>query len=233
MGDDVFGAVPEHELRQAGRRRRFDRGEVVFHRDDPGDSLHRVESGRFAARVITPLGDSATVSLHGPGDVFGLLAVVGPFQRRTATVIALERAETLAIPRSAFLQLRAAYPAMRDAIEEMLAVQVAATTDRLIEALYTPVAQRVRAHLIQLAALYGDLAAADVTIPLSQEHLAGLSGTTRETVNRVLKQEQERGVVRLSRGRIVATPALLRTHTLLGDDVVTATHRPPGLTGGE
>ena len=72
-----------------------------------------------------------------------------------------------------------------------------------------------------------------MTIPLSQEHLAGLSGTTRETVNRVLKQEQERGVVRLSRGRIVATPALLRTHTLLGDDVVTATRRPPGLTGGE
>ena len=176
MGPDVFGAVPEHDLRRAGRRRRFDRGEVVFHRDDPGDSLHRVESGRFAARIITPLGDSATVSLHGPGDVFGLLAVIGPTQRRTATVVALEAAETLAIPRSAFLQLRAAHPEMRDAIEEILAVQLAATTDRLVEALYTPVASRVRAHLIELAALYGDLEAAEVTIPLSQEHLAGLSG---------------------------------------------------------
>jgi CRP/FNR family transcriptional regulator, cyclic AMP receptor protein len=231
VGPDVFGAVPEHELRRAGRRRRFDRGEVVFHRDDPGDSLHRVESGRFAARIITPLGDSATVSLHGPGDVFGLLAVVGPTQRRTATVVALEQAETLAIPRSAFLQLRATHPAMRDAVEEILAVQLAATTDRLVEALYTPVALRVRAHLIQLAALYGDLEAAEVTIPLSQEHLAGLSGTTRETVNRVLKQEQERGAVRLSRGRIVATPALLRGRPLLGDDVVAAPSRPPDATG--
>src|SRR4029077_2691818 len=126
------------------------------------------------------LGDSATVSLHGPGDVFGLLAVIGPTQRRTATVVALEAGEPLAIPRSAFLQLRAAYPAMRDALEEILAVQLAATTDRLVEALYTPVASRVRAHLIELAALYGDLAADEVTIPLSQEHLAGLSGTTRE-----------------------------------------------------
>ena len=225
MGPDVFGAVPEQDLRRAGRRRRFDRGEVVFHRDDPGDSLHRVESGRFAARIITPLGDSATVSLHGPGDVFGLLAVIGPTRRRTATVVALEPAETLAIPRSAFLQLRAAHPAMRDAIEEILAVQLAATTDRLVEALYTPVALRVRAHLIQLAALYGDLEADEVTIPLSQEHLAGLSGTTRETVNRVLKQEQERGTVRLARGRIVAMPALLRGRPSLGDDVVSATGR--------
>jgi CRP-like cAMP-binding protein len=227
VGEDVFGSVPEHELRRAGRRRRFERGEVVFHRDDPGDSLHRVESGRFAARIITPLGDSATVSLHGPGDVFGLLAVIGPSGRRTATVVALERAETLAIPRSAFLQLRAAHPAIRDAVEEVLAAQVAATTDRLVEALYTPVALRVRAHLIQLAALYGDLAADEVTIPLSQEHLAGLSGTTRETVNRVLKQEQERGAVRLSRGRIVAMPGLLRGHPLLDTDVVSTAHGEP------
>lgn len=222
MGSDVFGAVPEQELRRAGRRRRFDRGEVVFHRDDPGDSLHRVESGRFAARVITPLGDAATVSLHGPGDVFGLLAVLSPLGRRTATVIALEQAETLAIPRSAFLQLRAAHPAVRDAVEQVLVEQVAATTDRLVEALYTPVALRVRAHLIQLAALYGDLTAAEVTIPLSQEHLAGLSGTTRETVNRVLKQEQERGAVRLARSRIVATPVLLEGRPALGNDVVAA-----------
>jgi CRP/FNR family cyclic AMP-dependent transcriptional regulator len=198
----------------------------VFHRDDPGDSLHRVESGRFAARVITPLGDAATVSLHGPGDVFGLLAVLSPHGRRTATVVALEQAETLAIPRSAFLQLRASHPEVRDTIEQVLVMQVAATTDRLVEARYTPVAVRVRAHLIQLAALYGDLAVAEVTIPLSQEHLAGLSGTTRETVNRVLKQEQERGSVRLARGRIVATPALLERRPALGADVVAAAAKP-------
>ncbi len=226
MGSDVFGAVPDHELRQAGRRRRFDRGEVVFHRDDPGDSLHRVDSGRFASRIVTPGGDAATVSLHGPGDVFGLLSVVGITRLRTATVVALERAETLAVPRSEFLRLRTAHPAMRDAVEEVLAAQLAATTDRLVEALYTPVSVRVRTHLLRLAALYGDLEEGEVTIPLSQEHLAGLSGTTRETVNRVLKQEQERGAVRLARGRIVATPVLLRLRAAV-DDVVPAGGRPP------
>ena len=219
MGVDVFEAVPAHELRSAGRRRRFDRGEVVFHRDDPGDSLHRVESGRFAARIITPLGDVATVGLHGPGDVFGLLAVLHPAQRRTATVAALEPAETLAIPASAFLRLRTAHPAVRDAVDQLLAARLAATTDRLVEALYTPAGARVRCHLIQLAALYGDLRAGEVTIPLSQDHVATLSGTTRETVNRVLKQERERGAVRLARGRIVATPVLLHEAPLDGSIV--------------
>ena len=40
------------ELLQAARRRRFSRNEVVFHRDDPGDSLHLVSKGRFAIHVI-------------------------------------------------------------------------------------------------------------------------------------------------------------------------------------
>ena len=222
MGVDVFAAVPERELRKAGRRRRFDRGEVVFHRDDPADSLQRVESGRFAARITTPLGDVATVWLYGAGDVFGLVAMAHPDQRRMATVTALEPAETLAIPGSTFLQLRTAHPAVRDAVDQLLATRLAATTDRLVDALYTPVAARVRFHLTQLAALYGDLTAGEVTIPLSQDHVAGLSGTTRETVNRVLKQERERGAVRLARGRIVATPVLLHEHPPLDASVVAA-----------
>ncbi len=210
MARDVFSAVPEHELRAAGRRRTFDRDEVVFHRDDPGDSLHRVEQGRFAARIITPVGATATVALHAPGDVFGLLAVIGATQRRTATVVALERSETLAIAASVFLRLRNTYPEVRDAVERLVVSQLAETSDRLVEALYTPAATRVRDRLADLARLYGDPSSGEVVIPLSQEHLAGLAGTTRETVNRVLKQEEERGTVRLARNRIVVTPALVQ-----------------------
>ena len=49
--------VPEDEVRRllsVARRRRFSRGEVVFHRDDPADSLHLVQKGRFAIKVMTP-----------------------------------------------------------------------------------------------------------------------------------------------------------------------------------
>jgi CRP/FNR family transcriptional regulator, cyclic AMP receptor protein len=207
MAADLFAAVPEHELRAAARRRRFDRGEVVFHRDDPGDSLHRVELGRFAVRIITPLGDTATIALVGPGDVFGLMAVLGAAPRRTATVVALEQSETLAIATSVFFRLRAAYPEIRDAVDQLVISQLAQTSDRLVEALYTPSTTRVRNRLNDLARLYGDPARDEVVIPLSQEHLAGLAGTTRETVNRVLKHEQQLGTVELGRNRIVVKPA--------------------------
>lgn len=154
-------------------------------------------------RIITSVGDIATIALVGPGDVFGLMAVLGAAPRRTATVVALERSETLAIATSVFFRLRAEYPEVRDAVDLLVVSQLAETSDRLVEALYTPSTTRVRNRLNDLARLYGDLARGEVVIPLSQEHLAGLAGTTRETVNRVLKQEEQRGTVELGRNRIV------------------------------
>ena len=61
-------------LLSIARRRTFARGEVVFHRDDPADSLHLVVRGRFGARVLTPLGDSVLIDVLGPGQSFGELA---------------------------------------------------------------------------------------------------------------------------------------------------------------
>jgi CRP/FNR family transcriptional regulator, cyclic AMP receptor protein len=209
MPVDVFADVPELELRISGRRRKFSRGEIVFHEGDPGDSLHRVTTGRFAARVTTPLGDVATFAVHGPGEVFGLLAVVHPNARRTATVVALQASETFAIPRSAFVRLKAAYPGVTTAVEQSLVEMLTASSNRLVEALYTPVHLRVRARLRDLARIYGSDESEPVTIPLSQEDLAGLAGTTRETVNRVLQDEQERGAVTLARRRITVMPGAL------------------------
>ena len=209
MPIDVFADVPELELRNSGRRRKFGRGEIVFHEGDPGDSLHRVTTGRFAARVTTPLGDVATFAVHAPGEVFGLLAVVHPDARRTATVIALQPSETFTIPRSAFVRLKATYPGMASAVEQLLVEMLTASSNRLVEALYTPVHLRVRARLRDLARIYGDGGSEPITIPLSQEDLAGLAGTTRETVNRVLQDEQERGTVTLARRRITITRGTL------------------------
>jgi CRP/FNR family transcriptional regulator, cyclic AMP receptor protein len=203
---DVFADVPEDELRRAGRRRTFSRGEVVFHQGDPGDSLHRVTRGRFAARVTTPLGDVATFAVHAPGEVFGLLAVLHPDARRTATVAALEPADTFALPASAFARLKAAHPGVSIAVEQLLVEMLTTSSSRLVEALYTPVHLRVRACLRDLTRIYGGSGAEPVTIPLSQEDLAGLAGTTRETVNRVLQDEQERGAVTLARRRITILP---------------------------
>ena len=48
-----------------------------------------------------------------------------------------------------------------------------------------------------------DPAVQTITVPLTQEDLAGLAGTSRATVNRVLRDEESRGTVTLGRGKTV------------------------------
>ena len=61
----------------SAHRRRFARGEVVFHEADPGDTVHLVAEGRLAARRSTPAGDTVTFAILGPGDTFGEMALLG------------------------------------------------------------------------------------------------------------------------------------------------------------
>src|SRR5687767_8294789 len=103
----------------AARRRRFRRGEVVFHEGDPGDTLHLVDKGHFSVRITTPLGDVATLRVHGPGDFFGELAVISPAPRN-ATVAALDAAETLTLSAAALSELRSRYPDLSDVLMEGL-----------------------------------------------------------------------------------------------------------------
>jgi CRP/FNR family cyclic AMP-dependent transcriptional regulator len=193
--------VPEEELRRLlsiARRRHFSRNEVVFHREDPGDSLHLISKGRFAVRIMTPLGETVTIGIRGPNDSFGEMALVAEGRKRSATVEALEEAETFAVHVADFLRLRSEHPSVNQVLIGLLAEELDRQNELLLEALYVPVERRVLRRLAELSVLY---AGRDSVIPLTQEQLAELAGTSRATVNRVLREEQTRGTVELRRGR--------------------------------
>ena len=179
-----------------GRRRRFKRGQILFHEGDPGGSVHLVDRGRVAVRVTTLRGEVATLDVIVPGGAIGELALLLPGAARSATAVALEPTETLSIAEADFTDMRREHPALVDVLVQLLVARVLRLTDRLVEALYVPADTRVLRRILELAESYGDV------VPLTQEDLAGLAGTTRGTVNRVLRREEQRGLVELGRGRL-------------------------------
>ena len=185
------------ELLSIARRRTFEKGEVVFHRDDPAESLHLIVRGRFGARVLTQLGDSVLLDVLGPGQAFGELALLLPGARRSATVSALEDGETRSVFRDDFALLQRSHPGVKDVLLRLLAEQLRRSTDRIVEAHYIDAETRVRRRLRELAEAYGS-----GVVPLTQEDLAAMAGTSRATVNRVLREEEKRGTVALQRGRV-------------------------------
>jgi CRP-like cAMP-binding protein len=192
----LAGVSPEdvRRLVAVAEQRTFRRGQVVFHDDDEADALHLVARGRYAVRVTTPAGGSLLLAVVGPGDAFGELALVSA-GGRGATVQALSDGETLALHRNAFEALRRQRPAVERALVAILAERLKRLNELLVEAHYVDAEIRVRRRLLELGDAFGG------TIPLTQEEIAQTAGTSRATVNRVLREEEAAGGVELGRGR--------------------------------
>jgi CRP/FNR family transcriptional regulator, cyclic AMP receptor protein len=204
------------QLLAIARRRTFDRGEVVFHRDDPADSLHLVVRGRFGVRVTTPVGDTVLLDVLGPGASFGEVALLLPDARRSATVSALEDGETRSVFRDDFTRIQREHPGVKDVLLRVLADGLRRASDRIVEAHFVDAETRVRRRLVELAEVYGGDGEA-AAIPLTQEDLAAMAGTSRATVNRVLRSEQREEAVALRRGLVsVRDVAALRRRCRFG-----------------
>ncbi len=186
--------------RQMMQRRRFARDEVVFHEGELGDTLHVIDKGRVVVEVTTAAGDVAALSVRGPGDVIGELAIFGA-GRRTARVTALEPTETLALTTEILDALRADDPRVDRFMLELLAGKLAETTSQLMEVLFVAVEQRVLRVLDRLATAF-DNGEPTVVVRVRQEDIAAMAGTRRQTANRPLKAAEEKGVLRVGRGRI-------------------------------
>ena len=172
---------------------------------EPGKNTHeRPARPRQPAGVRVTLrgGEFVVVAIFGPGDAFGELALVGTPQSRVATIAALERCETLSIDRDEFERLRASYPGVDRFLVEILSRRVDTLNTYLLEALYVPAERRVVRRLLHLCELYsGD--GQPIVIPVTQETLASLAGTTRPTANQVLRRLAASGIVEVSRSQVV------------------------------
>lgn len=191
-----LGEVERQAVLRVARRRRFKRSEVLFHEGDPGDTFHHIARGRVAVRVSTPQGEVATLAVFGPGDGFGEGALLEPDARRTATVVALEVTETLALSRVDFDDLRRRHSSVNDLLLDHLGRQVRRLSNQVTEALYVSADKRLLRCLLRLDDEYGGS-----TIPLTQDDLATMAGTTRPTANRVLQKAVADGLLELGRSR--------------------------------
>ena len=201
----VLASLPPDERRTlaAGlRRRAYRRDEVIFHQGDPADTLHLIAAGHTGVRVTLPGGEFVVVAILGPGDAFGELALVGEPRPRSATLVALERCETLSLGRDEFERLRSAYPGVDRFLVDLLARRVDKLNNRLLEALFVPAERRVLRRLLDLCELY-PADGQGIVIPVTQETLASLAGTTRPTANQVLRRMVAGGMLTVSRSQIV------------------------------
>ena len=185
----------------AMRPRRYRRDAPVCYRDDPGEDLHVVVRGHLKVVVLGENGEEAVLSVVGPGDLFGEMALLdgGP---RSATVIPLEPVETYALRRQDFLRLLRTSPSAVEGLLEALARTIRRLSDQVTNLMFLDLRGRLVKQLLELAANHGRRVndGVEIEIELTQENLAGMIGATRARVNNVLVFFESQGVI-ARRGR--------------------------------
>ena len=185
------------------KRRNFHKGEVIFHQDDPGDRLHLVANGLVKISIISQDGRENDLALLAPGDCFGEMSILDG-GLRSASAVAADATETMTLSREDFLSFITQYPQVAIQIITMLVGRLRATDEMIGDMVFLDVPTRVAKKLVELSRMYQDSQnpSGDVTVPLGQEELSRLVGSSRETVSRALTAYRKNGLLTTSHRKI-------------------------------
>ena len=196
------------EVARGMRNRRFRRNEVIFHQGDPGDSLHIISTGAVKILLPSAEGDEAIIATLRPGDFFGELALLDGAPR-SATAAALEPTETMVLARAAFHDLLEEHRELRDALLASLSAELRRLTGHVEELHFLDLAGRLAMRISRLTTEASGQAAGEIRLdwPYTQSDLAAMIGGTRQSVNKLLSELVDEGLVRIERDTLIVTDA--------------------------
>ncbi len=202
----LFSGLDDAELRQLTadmKRRRFTAGQTVFYQGDAGHAVYIIESGRVRIYVHGDEGQEVSVVIYGPGDLFGEMSLIDR-QPRSATAVTME--ETVLLLMSADDFYRHLRQSHQLALNLMLTLstRLRDTTETMGALATLDVNRRLIKRLLDLAERHGTITEEGIRIRgrLTQQALASLISTSRESANRALRALVRQGLIDVRHGRI-------------------------------
>lgn len=195
----LFAQLDESQLGELSRtmtRHSFRRGDVVFYQGDPSGKLYVVEDGWVKLTRQSEMGDELLIDVFGPGSIFGEVSIFTN-EPRSGTVAALESVTMTSLSRDSFYRLVQAHPRIALGCLEILARRLRALDDLVQDMSFLDVPGRLAKRLMELAEQKGVDTPSGTLIDLriTQEELATMVGTTRESVNKTLALFRRQGIL--------------------------------------
>jgi CRP-like cAMP-binding protein len=223
MTEQLLGRVPflaaltENDLEwlaKRAQRRSYKRGDMIFVKDDAGQSMFIVEDG--AVRIYMPgvQGTDLTLAVMQPGEFFGDLSLLDG-RPRSASAEAARDTMLLTLERDDLTELVRSRPDAALAILTEIAQRLRETDQMASDLAFLDVSGRLARRLLDLASSYGKPRDGGIMInaSITQEELANMIGVTRESVNRNLGMFTRLGLIgREGRRIVVRNPEGLRKY---------------------
>jgi CRP-like cAMP-binding protein len=188
------------ELARYGRPRRLPTGTPLYVEGTRSDTVAIVISGRV--KVFTSAEDGAEVVLavRGSGALLGELTLIDG-QPRSASIRSLEATEVLTVGFGEFTTFLETHPRTMWLLMRILSERLRDADRKRIEFGVYDTLKRVARRLVELADRFGESTEAGIkiTLPFTQDELAGWVGASKEAVTKALRILRARGYVRTER----------------------------------
>lgn len=180
--------------------------ERIYFEGDDADHLYLVATGKVKLVRNPASGREVLLDILHGGDYFGALTMLGG-RIHTETAIAQTDCCILQISSANFESILSQHPeVMRRALE--VVSQRLTESQEVVKQLSSYTAeQRIAATLLRLAGKLGETHGQNVLIqlPFSRQDLAAMTGTTTETVSRVMSRFAEDGLIKSGRKWVTLT----------------------------
>ena len=176
--------------------REYPKGSMVILEEEFGDIVFIVKKGTVKITRVNDEGKEVILAMLGEYEILGEMAIIDG-ETRSANALAQEDCELVAISSEDFIKILKQHFSVSLALMGELAKRLR-KSDQHIEALSLSDAEhRIGVSILNLAEEIGVIRRGKVTIenlPFQQD-IANMSGTSRETVSRIMKLFEDRALI--------------------------------------
>lgn len=197
---EAMPATDTEALLAAGRARTYRKAAPLLVEGESSDRIAVILSGRVKVFVSTDDGREVVLSMRGPGDLIGELSFLDGAPR-SATAAAVEEVRALIVTSVEFKSFLGSRPAAALVLLQLLSRRLREADAKLAEFTAHDSVGRVARRLLELADRYGrdEEGGRSIDLTLSQEELAGWTGSSREAVSKALSALRQLGWVQTRR----------------------------------
>lgn len=198
----LFSGLNEKELMDITsifQRKAYKKGELIFNEGDAGDGFYIVESGKVKIFKLSFGGKEQILHIYGPGKPFGEVPVFTG-KNFPATAQAVVASTLFFFPRKDFIARITENPSLALNMLAVLSMRLRNFTVMVENLALKEVPARLASYLGVLTKEQNNVSV--VTLPMSKNQLAGLLGTTPETLSRIFNKMSGDGLINVDRGII-------------------------------
>lgn len=185
-------------LKANARRIQLSAKERLFHRGSLPDALYCVASGGIRLCVTGPNGRESLLSLAPPGHWFGEASIFTA-EPRIHDAFAIVDTDLLAVSAKTLHALIDHRPDYLLEFLQIIGLRYKATLERIDGNALQPLAARLASILLEFSAAQSSISppAGKILLRISQEDLGQMLGVSRQSINKILKNWEEQGVIEI------------------------------------